>query len=120
MTDKVILDPDIVLTTCVSCQLEEADVKPVIIKGLTRIWRFHPKRLDECKAEIATLLEQLPDAFQKSKGGKGSVLSKAGWDRNGREWTGMISLMERLYVLGLATKQVTTLKADGDPMFIVN
>lgn len=55
--------------------------------------------------EIASLLAELPEAFRHDRGGGWSFLN-ACFDRNGIQWTGLHCTMERLVMLGIASKQV--------------
>ncbi len=60
------------------------------------------------EAEIGRLLMELPEEFRADKGGGWSFLN-ACQDRHGNQWTGLHATMEKLLMLGLASKQATIL-----------
>lgn len=60
------------------------------------------------EAEIGLLLMELPEEFRADKGGGWSFLN-ACQDRHGNQWTGLHATMEKLLMLGLASKQATIL-----------
>ncbi len=66
---------------------------------------FHPARIEKNRPKIVAMLNELPDSFQESGGGGMSFLS-ACFDRNGRQWTGLHSVMEQLFQLGSAIGMV--------------
>lgn len=66
---------------------------------------FHPGRLEQHKAEIADLLDELPDDFKSSRGGGGSFLN-ACFDKHGNQWTGDHIHVEQLFALGIAAGRV--------------
>ena len=51
--------------------------------------------------EIGTMLADLPEEFQARGGGGWSFLNACD-TKNGEQWTGMHSTMERLFMLGIA------------------
>jgi len=88
---------------------EEDKSKYVPAAGITTTnVGFHPGRIEEHKAEIANMLNELPDEFKESGGGGMSFLN-ACMDRHGNQWTGFHQTMEQLFLLGLATGKVTCL-----------
>lgn len=93
-----------------ACLFKEGEdtANHVKAEGIVTRVGFHPGRLDEHKAEIAELLELLPDSFKKTGGGGMSFLNGC-YDRNDVQWTGMQSAVEQLFLLGLATGKVTCL-----------
>lgn len=58
--------------------------------------------------DIGRLLSQLPDEFHIGKGGGWSFLNSCN-TKNGDQWTGLHLTMEKLLMLGLASKQVVML-----------
>lgn len=66
---------------------------------------FHPGRIQEHRAEIVALLDELPDVFKESGGGGMSFL-QACIDKHGIQWTGEHATMEQLFLMGLAIKKV--------------
>ena len=80
----------------------------VAVYGIMMNVGFNPDRLDSHKAEIMTLLSELPNDFQKSAGGGMSFLS-ACTDKHGHQWTGLQLRMEQLFLLGIAIGKVETL-----------
>jgi hypothetical protein len=95
--------------------------------GITTNVGFHPGRIEEHKAEIIEMLNELPDVFKESAGGGASFL-EAYNDRHGNQWTGMDRAMEQLFQLGLATGKVSYLLPRsawsalprGMPYYVVN
>ena len=74
---------------------------------------FHPERIENHRMEIREMLLQLPDAFFKDKGGGASFL-QAACTKNGELWTGFHTEVEKLCLLGLASKQMRLLTPDTD------
>ena len=79
--------------------------KYVPAPGITNNVGFHHGRVEEHKAEIAAMLDELPDEFKESGGGGWSFLNACN-DRHGNQWTGFHQRMEQLFQLGLATGKV--------------
>lgn len=96
------INPDEVSATIRYCLFKEGeDTKDAkLVQGLVRDFGFHPGRLAEKKPDIDRMLLELPDVFQKSKGGGWSFL-QACETRDGVLW-GQHSDMERLLCLGIA------------------
>ena len=69
---------------------------------------FHPSRLEGHRDEIQVMLGQLPDQFQKSKGGGWSFLNAYN-DKDGHQWTGFHRIVEKLFMLGTAIGKVSLL-----------
>lgn len=97
------LEPASVETLMHSCL--SRDRKDVIhVLGLVNNFAFSVSAIEAHKAEIKELLDQLPDAFQTTKGGGWSFLN-ACQDRNGELWTGVHQTVEQLLCLGIAAGQ---------------
>lgn len=77
----------------------------VLVHGVVSNFGFHPKRLEEHRADIESMLMQLPEPFMKSKGGGWSFLNACN-DKDGNQWTGFHRKMEELFALGMAIKKV--------------
>jgi len=96
-------------------------------EGITRLVGFHPERLAGHKAEIALMLDELPDSFKKTGGGGMSFL-QACEDKHGNEWTGSHQRMEQLFQLGTGTGKVECLLPNnmwemlpgGMPYYVIN
>lgn len=96
-------------------------------QGITRSVGFHPERLAIHKKEVAAMLEELPDEFQKSGGGGMSFLNACN-DKHGNQWTGMHQTMEQLFQLGIGIGKVECLLPremwevlpGGMPYYLVN
>jgi hypothetical protein len=87
---------------------ENEDTKDaVMVNGITLNIGFHPGRLEKHKVEIGELLAELPDSFKQSSGGGMSFL-QACMDKRGNQWGEHVN-MQQLFLLGMATKQVTCL-----------
>jgi hypothetical protein len=71
-------------------------------EGVMQTFGFNPERLKAHEAEIAEMLDELPDQFKASAGGGWSFLNACD-DKHGRQWTGMHATMEQLFALGVGT-----------------
>ena len=76
-------------------------------EGVLAKFGFHPERLAAHKAEIKELLFQLPEPFQRGKGGGWSFLD-ACMTKDSVQW-GEHRDIDRLLVLGIATGQAKIL-----------
>lgn len=98
--EKVLLD-------CLFKDEEIQDGKPpadaVIAEGVISKYAFHPQRLAAHKDDIAELCNELPDDFQKSKGGGWSFLNLC-QTKDGVQW-GEHRNCEQLVALAVATGQ---------------
>jgi len=74
-------------------------------EGIRSTVFFHPGRLQNHKAEIETMLRELPTEFKEGKGNGGSFLD-ACTDRHGNLWTGFQQRVDELFMLGLAIDKV--------------
>ena len=94
--------------TFVECLFKEGEdtSKAIMAQGVTGQFGFNPDRLQEHKADIASLAKQLPDEF-KTSGGGGSSFLKACNNAKGEQWTGLQQFMELLLVMGIATGVIT-------------
>jgi hypothetical protein len=98
----------------------------VIGNGVMTKMGFNPERLKANESNILNMLKCLPDEFMKSKGGGWSFLN-ACVDREGVQWTGMHSTVDKLLVLGTAINKVIypmprelwTALPGGVPYFVV-
>lgn len=79
-------------------------LEPVMVEGVRGVFGFHPKRLEVHKESITELLMQLPEQFQKDKGGGWTFLN-ACMTKDDCQW-GEQKNVEQLLVLGLATNKV--------------
>lgn len=86
---------------------DEDTSNAIIVEGVVGKFGFHPDRLIEKKAEIAELLEQLPDNFKAESGGGWSFLN-ACMTNSGDQW-GEHRNIEQLLTLGIATDQARIL-----------
>lgn len=71
------------------------------VEGIVNRYAFHPGRIAENADTIGEMLAELPDEFQREKGGGWSFLN-ACMDRNGKQWTDLHQQQERLFALGIA------------------
>lgn len=95
------IDPNRVITIFAECERGSA-VEVEAIKGPVR---FSEEKLTEHTDEILTMLRMLPEVFTASGGGGGSLLA-ACVDRNDYLWTGVHSVVERLFLLGMGIDRV--------------
>jgi hypothetical protein len=91
-----------VIKDCLFCEGEDIS-NAVKVEGVIHNFGFHPERLEKHAGDIREMLEELPDGFKPGKGGGMSFLS-ACETKDGTQW-GEHPDIERLFVLGLATKQ---------------
>ncbi|MCK9460619.1 MAG: hypothetical protein M0R80_13355 [Proteobacteria bacterium] len=81
---------------------DEDKSQAVFVEGVITNFKFHPGRLSNHREDIISMLNDLPEDFQKDKGGGWSFLN-ACVDRLGRQWGEHINI-EQLLVLGIAIK----------------
>ena len=99
----------------------------VTINGIVTTVKFNTTRLRVSKCEIEALLEQLPEDFQRSKGGGMSFL-KACVDKHGNQWVDFHLTMEKLFQLGIAIgkvksafpRELWSALPGGMPYYVVN
>lgn len=87
-------------------EMTTPDVPPegaVIVSGITINVGFHPVRLESHRAEIATMILDLPTHFRNDgpEAGQGWSFLNLCMDRDGKQWTGMHSDCEALTVLSI-------------------
>lgn len=99
-----------VTNTFMDCLFKEGEdtSNPAIAEGVTSKFGFHKERLKSYSEEIKDMLSQLPKDFQQSSGGGMSFLN-ACENAKGEQWTGLHTIMEQLFVLGLASDKVKCL-----------
>lgn len=110
MVTKVVLDPERVnqiFCECLICGNEVTSLN-VQAEGVTNTASFDTFRLQSHKAEIESLLDELPEQFKRSVGGGWSFLSACN-DKHGNQWTGLHARMEQLFQLGIAIGRVKPL-----------
>lgn len=99
----------------------------VVAEGVMNKVGFHPIRLEENKANIAAMLNNLPDNFRKDGGGGWSFLN-ACEDKNGNQWADLHSTIDELVMLGngigrlsfLMPRELWSTLPGGMPYFVVN
>jgi len=79
----------------------------VIVEGIRAKFGFDPKKLEENKENISSMLDELPDEFKKNSGG-GMRVFNAGMTKNGNQW-GEHQNVEQLFCLGMAIGRVELL-----------
>ncbi len=77
----------------------------VVVDGIMAKFGFDPKKVGENKANIISMLSELPDMFFPETGGGASFLT-ACENKSGSQWTGSHSVMEMLFALGTAVGAV--------------
>ncbi len=78
--------------------------KHVKAEGIMCTVGFHPERIESHRAEVESMLSQLPDDFKTSGGGGMSFLN-ACMDKEGNHWAEHPT-MEKLFQLGIALGKV--------------
>jgi len=107
MSTQTVLDPERVNAIFTDCLFRDGEDTSNHIKaeGIVRNVGFHPERLQNHKAEIEAMLDELPDEFKKSGGGGWSFLNACN-DKHGNQWTGLHQRMEQLFQLGIGIGKV--------------
>ena len=126
---SAVLSADHVNEVFLDCLFRDGEDTSNQIKaeGVVRNVGFHPGRLEIHRAEIETMLDELPDAFKKSGGGGWSFLN-ACEDKHGSQWTSLHQRMEQLFQLGLAIgkvkyqlpREMWTMLPGGMPYLVIN
>lgn len=91
---------------CLPAKSSALENQTVKVKGIVITVLFIKEKLSAHQEEICSLLNELPDGFQKSKGGGMSFL-KMCEDKNGNLWTGEHRVMEMLLLLGLGIEKIS-------------
>lgn len=66
---------------------------------------FHTGRIEQHRKEIREMLLQLPEKFYQWEGGGASFIETC-YTKDGQLWTGFHTEMEKLCLLGMASKQL--------------
>lgn len=80
---------------------EDCDGGTTPVEGI-RVEHFRADRVEAHRAEIAAMLDELPEAFRADNDGGMSFLT-ACMDRNGRQWCDSQATVAMLVALGVAT-----------------
>lgn len=88
------------MLVCLFAEDEPTD-RAIIVKGILHDYGFHPDRIAKNADAIGELLAELPDEFQRTKGGGWTFLN-ACMDKHDHQWTGEHLMQERLICLGIA------------------
>ena len=101
------LSSENVTATVISCLFNDGeDTKAaVIVNGIMKNIGFNPLKLQDNKENIIDMLMQLPIVFRESSGG-GMTFLNACQDIDNDQWTGDQSIMEDLFLLGIAIGKV--------------
>lgn len=75
------------------------------VEGITVRIGFHPERLEKNRQNIIDMLSQLPEQFHEGTGDGWSFLNACN-NRAGEQWTGLQTIMEQLFCLGMAIDKV--------------
>ena len=79
--------------------------KAISCDGIRGRYYFDKDLLEKNKSNIYEMLMELPTTFRSSDGGGWSFLN-ACMDKDGNQWTGLHTVMEQLFVLGIAIGKV--------------
>ncbi len=90
------------------CLAATAGEGSIVVQGIVNTAAFRPEAIEEHREEIGALLAELPEPFQENGGGGWSFLNACD-DKHGNQWTGSQRTVEHLFMLGLASGQVTEL-----------
>ena len=80
----------------------------VIADGIKCTAGFKPEKIKRHESKIMDLLLELPEQFMQSSGGGWSFLNACN-DKHGNQWTGLHTVMEQLFQLGIAIGKVKCL-----------
>lgn len=84
---------------------EESEGEIIEVDAIEATVRLKKGSLDQYKAEIAAMLDELPAEFRADGGGGWSFVQGA-IDKHGRQWAEQMTVL-KLFVLGMATGKVT-------------
>lgn len=79
---------------------------------------FQPERIEAHRQEIRDMLSQLPDGFFPGTGDGASFLQACS-TKDGQLWTGFHTEMEKLCLLGLASRQMKMCVEDPQVWYIL-
>lgn len=79
---------------------------------------FQPERIEAHRQEIRDMLSQLPDGFFPGTGDGASFLQACS-TKDGQLWTGLHLEMEKLCLLGLASRQMKMCVEDPQVWYIL-
>lgn len=79
---------------------------------------FQPERIEAHRQEIRDMLSQLPDGFFPGTGDGASFLQTCS-TKDGQLWTGFHTEMEKLCLLGLASRQMKMCVEDPQVWYIL-
>ena len=110
MSTQTVLNPEKVNAIFLDCLFRDGEdtTNHVAVEGVVRNIGFHPERLESHRAEIETMLAELPDEFKEDGGGGMSFLQACN-DKHGNQWTGFHQRMEQLFQLGGGIGKVKSL-----------
>lgn len=103
-TSAVELSPAAVEALFLACESPVGE--GVEVEGVAHTAWFRPDIIEALHGVIRSLLVQLPEQFMESDGGGWSFLN-ACQNRADEQWTGLHSVMEELFMLGMAAGYVT-------------
>lgn len=93
-----------IFNDCVCEKFSQDAVEYTSIKTVS----LNSQKLKEHETEIYTMLKELPEEFMVEGGGGYSFLMACN-DKHGNQWTGLHSVMEQLFLLGLGINKVQCL-----------
>lgn len=102
-----------VLKTLRACFSQPDNRDDVIVEGVRAILHFDKTKIDAHRSDILSMLSQLPDEFKLHSGGGMTYLNMC-LDKDGRQWTGELLIMDGLVCLGLAVGVVEYSIADRE------
>jgi hypothetical protein len=104
------LNGEKVRSVFMDCLFQEGEdsSKHIRADGVVTNVGFHPGRLEQHRAEIVEMLDELPDQFKESSGGGWSFLQACD-DKHGNQWTDFHQRMEQLFQLGIGISRVKCL-----------
>jgi len=105
MKTELVIDAEDVHRTFIGCLNENGKVE---VEGIMHTFIFDSERLETVNKKVKKWLNALPHEFFRSGGGGWSFLNACN-QANGIQWTGLHSIMDELFCLGLGLKMVKCL-----------
>lgn len=90
------------------CLFDENEIEANVVKadGIVRIYGFHAERLEANRANIESMIDQLPDEFRKSSEGGGQSFLNMVVNNKGEQWTDLHFEAEAILCLGIAIGKI--------------
>lgn len=81
----------------------------VMVEGVLNTYGLNPKKLELHKQSIIDMVDELPSTFREDSDGHGWSFLNMCFTKNDEQWTSYQTIMEQLYVLGIAIDKIKCL-----------